>query len=62
MYHAALCFTMETVCAQLPLLKASRNSGKFEKKMNPSERRSVQFTKNNKIVVEIGWGGGGTYN
>ena len=45
----------DIVCAQLPVLKASRNSNKLKKKnWNPSERRSVQFTKNK--VVEIGGG------
>ena len=48
-------YVIETVCAQLPVLKALRNSTKLEKKnANPSERRSVQLTKNK--VVEIGRG------
>ena len=50
-------YVIETACAQRPLLKASRNSNKLEKKLESMiERRSVQFTKNK--VVEIG---GGTF-
>ena len=47
-------YVIETECAQLPVLKALKNSNKLEKNKNPSERRSVQCTKNK--VVEIGGG------
>ena len=48
-------YVIENVCAQLLVLKASRNSNKLKKKnYNPSERRSLQLTTNK--VVEIGEG------
>ena len=34
-------YVIETASAQLPELKASKNSNKLKKNYNPSERRSV---------------------
>ena len=47
-------YVIETACAQLPALKALKKTlTNWKKNQNPSERRSVQITKN-KVVETVG--------